>query len=229
MTQHKFTNNSQSKQPKTEYEMDNFMSVIKKTPSYESRSQSSSNEICKNKNNENTNVPNMNNPEDDRIKNPPYEDVFFTDKNSPIDDDSGHSYNMNQSKPALDQQAFANFFEHPPTEFETIEFNYQEKNETQNKMFGSKEEKISNSSENILDNTQMRTDLKIDNDLNKQQNMVYTNIISEYSLNLIIDRIFAKEKSQLLNPTSNNTRCPKCQKYWAIKRFTTHLEKCLKK
>lgn len=49
---------------------------------------------------------------------------------------------------------------------------------------------------------------------------------SETSLNTCESK---SEGPKSLQPPSNNARCPKCSKYWAVKRFSSHLEKCLKR
>lgn len=55
---------------------------------------------------------------------------------------------------------------------------------------------------------------------------ILNSLLKELAFELAIREDIPLKKSI---PNSNNTKCPKCQKYWAVKRFSYHVEKCLKK
>lgn len=62
---------------------------------------------------------------------------------------------------------------------------------------------------------------------------VYKRLIRDYAFMFMMRKVYPQffPKADVIGSyqSPSNIKCGKCQKYWTVRRFTSHLEKCLKK
>lgn len=64
---------------------------------------------------------------------------------------------------------------------------------------------------------------------NNKNNSIFNSLIGEYIFDRIMIKLENKKIDENLTSVSSNTKCLKCNKYWLLRRFSGHIEKCIKK